>query len=241
MSRALQQPAGSCLAVDATNRWITVGLIDGGQSVERSFEAPRESFQQLVPVVREVLRESKIQRPDWIATAVGPGSFTGLRISVGLVRNLAQLWDIPVRAVSSLRYYAYCIACEMEAGTSDLAVLIDGKQQRTYACVMSTDAARNTGHHDVELLDIAPNELMDRCAERGQTPRYFADDLGAVRAYVRHGARADLLEAWPRVPSARLLCELAAFGVARSFGEVLPVYLREDPARAKFPEGLTPG
>lgn len=236
------EAAGPCLAVDATNRWITVGVIDGAHGVERQFEAPRESFQQLVPVVRDVLRESGVERPAWIATVVGPGSFTGLRISVGLVRNLAQLWDVPVRAVSSLRYYAYVIAAHATgSAASELGVLIDGKQQRTYACVLSTADALDVHRHDVELLDIAPDDLMDRCAARSVTPRFVADDADAVRSYLQDGERRQLIEDWPEVPSARRLCEVTAAGPARNFHEILPVYLRDNPARPKPPKGLAPG
>ena len=96
------------LAVDSTTEACSVALFDTdieGGDVREIFEmAPREHSQRLLPMVDQLLSDNhcSLQQIDAIAYGRGPGSFTGLRICLGLVQGLAFGVDIPVVAVSSL-------------------------------------------------------------------------------------------------------------------------------------------
>jgi tRNA threonylcarbamoyladenosine biosynthesis protein TsaB len=64
---------------------------------------------QLVPVLRIMLKEQKIDASALNAIVVvnGPGSFTGVRVGVSSAKGLADALDIPLLAVSRLAVLAW--------------------------------------------------------------------------------------------------------------------------------------
>ena len=78
-----------------------------GDEVPREMkrDAPRSHTQLLMPMIESVLSEVglKANQLDAIGVAIGPGSFTGLRIGFATTQGLAFGLDIPVIPVSSLQ------------------------------------------------------------------------------------------------------------------------------------------
>jgi len=79
----------------------------------RQRSGPRTHGQFLLPAIAELSREQQLELTDLEAIAVvaGPGSFTGLRIGIGVVQGLASALALPVVLLSSLEWLA------VEAGT----------------------------------------------------------------------------------------------------------------------------
>lgn len=65
--------------------------------------------QTLVPFLENIIKSAGLDLSDIDAFAVsaGPGSFTGLRIGVSVVKGMASALDKPVRSVSTLSAIAY--------------------------------------------------------------------------------------------------------------------------------------
>ena len=93
------------LALDCSADLRSVALGISGEVVHERREAgARRHAERLVPLVEATLAEagwawSSIDR---LAVAVGPGSFTGVRIAVAAVRALALALDRPVHGVTTL-------------------------------------------------------------------------------------------------------------------------------------------
>lgn len=239
-----------CLAIDATNRWLVAGLVAGdpdtlGNNIRD--EAPRESFRRLIPEIQQLLLKSGIERPDWIATTRGPGSFTGTRISVGAARNLAQLWDVPVRSVSSLSLYLYsCAITAREAGESpdqQIAVMIDGKQDRAYAAHSSVSDA--LAGRPIAITDLAPDQFLTGLYGLYPTAAVFLDDLKSISGYMQESVIVDRQSTWrpvtmPHAAELRDLCltdsDVPGAVTTSNWAALTPDYLRLDPATSKFNE-----
>lgn len=123
------------LAIDSTTEACSVALING-DDIRSLYElAPREHSQRLLPMVDQLLNQAGISLPelDAIAFGCGPGSFTGLRICVGLVQGLAFGADLPVIAVSSLAALAQTAVDEGLAGQQQaIAAAIDARMNEIY-------------------------------------------------------------------------------------------------------------
>ncbi len=238
-----------CLAMDATNRWISAGIFGPGFEFQETIDGPRDSFPLLLPLIQKQLRSAQLDRPDWIVCAVGPGSFTGLRICVTTARDLSQMWDIPVFGIDSLSFYCYdYIRKTSEADgpessdserflKKEFALMIDGKQKKVYARRVSL----NISPGDIpqtELYDAPPSQFI------GGDTILVADDPETVRGYMNEtdGRAADTAAGSIRIekmalPETKNLMELAVLCEGRSrahtYEQLLPRYMRDNPATAK--------
>ncbi len=223
-----------CLLIDASNAWIALGLHSDTISYEKRLHAPREGFTALFPLLEDLLKEADVKKPDWIACLYGPGSFTGSRISTGTARNLAQLWEIPVLGLNSLASYIYALPVRKK---SPVAVMLDAKQKKVYAGMTLPDASESKL---LELTgeDIEPGlfieKLPDECVA-------YCDSPGTIAGYINESTAlsVELLELPP--PETGSFYEFALYSggieAAGSYNNLMPLYLRSDPAHQKYPEG----
>jgi tRNA threonylcarbamoyl adenosine modification protein YeaZ len=79
-------------------------VTDAGEERAYSDLGGSECDALLVPMLDAMMRECGV--PTKLAVAVGPGSFTGLRVSVAAARTLSWIERLPVHAVDSLKALA---------------------------------------------------------------------------------------------------------------------------------------
>jgi tRNA threonylcarbamoyladenosine biosynthesis protein TsaB len=96
------------LALDAATENCSVALLCDGEIVERGAESGKAHSQQLLGMVAEVLAERGLSTAqlDGIVAGIGPGAFTGVRISVAVAQGLAFGLGLRVAAVSTLEALA---------------------------------------------------------------------------------------------------------------------------------------
>ena len=96
------------LAIDASTEACSVALTLNGSVFSRYDLCPQSHSLQLLPMVDAVLKEADIKLGDLdgLIFGRGPGSFTGVRIGVGVAQGLAFSANLPVVGVSSLQAMA---------------------------------------------------------------------------------------------------------------------------------------
>lgn len=94
------------LLLDSSNTSLSVGIEkDGILLGYTSYEAWQVQSEHMVPEIDALLKKYNISRSDLtgVVTSIGPGSYTGVRISLTIAKIIALACDIPLYPVSSLR------------------------------------------------------------------------------------------------------------------------------------------
>jgi len=96
------------LALDASTEACSVALQANGKVYSRYELCPQSHSLHLLPMIDAVLCEAgiKLAELDGLIFGQGPGSFTGVRIGVGVAQGLAFSANLPVVGVSSLQAMA---------------------------------------------------------------------------------------------------------------------------------------
>ncbi len=216
------------LTIDTSTPVCTVALTSEGEISRRSTAAERQAAQKLLPLIDELLRANKatISDVDAIAVVTGPGSFTGMRIGVGVAQGLSFASGKPVIGVSALALTA--LATHLVAPkTGDYWLVAEPARDGEYyfgAYRMLTDG-------DVELLGTEQVALPSRlkvstvneswrAAGRGWSDGGF--QLPNVQITSHGDTAAD---------PAAALCQLALIRFSKqqyqADGAILPNYIKE--------------
>lgn len=120
------------LAVESAFEACSVALWQEGAVVERFHAGPRGHAEHLLPFVETLLAEAELglSALDGVAFSRGPGSFTSLRIGIGVVQGLAFGADLPVWPVSSLRVTAQAAATH---GVQQALVAVDARMNEVFS------------------------------------------------------------------------------------------------------------
>ena len=96
------------LAIDCAFSQLQLGLLHGDKVHCRELGEVRDHSRHLLDQIDRLLSETKVspEQLSAIAFGQGPGSFTGLRIAVGVVQGLAYGLEIPVIPIPSMSVIA---------------------------------------------------------------------------------------------------------------------------------------
>lgn len=229
------------LAVDTSTLSCGVAVTDGkGLLSECLFTSQQTHSRHLLGMVEETLARSglTLSELDGFGVTRGPGSFTGLRIGMSVVKGLAEVAGKPVVGVSSLE------ALARGAALAEMPVLamVDARKGEVYAALYAPDGKGGV----VELSPpeaIRPEVLVTRvtgpllCLGTGAVAYagLFRERLGEC---VRFAPDYDTLR--PSVV-ARLAVEGLHRGLGIDAGALSPLYLRKSDAEIALTarQGLT--
>lgn len=128
------------LAIDTATENCSVGLSLPGQDVELLEAITPAGHSKLVHgMIRQLLDRHNMEYVDLdgIVVDTGPGSFTGVRIGIGVAQGLAYAAGIPVLGISSLQALAAAAECDYCLSA------IDARMQQVYwAIYKCTDGSR---------------------------------------------------------------------------------------------------
>ena len=126
------------LAVDTTTPAGSVAILKGASILaEININSSLTFSERLLPAIHFLIQNLglNIQEVDAFALAVGPGSFTGIRIGVSTVKSLARASGKPVAPISSLEALAFKL---QNHGGRLVCPFIDAKKGEVYAALFES-------------------------------------------------------------------------------------------------------
>jgi len=96
------------LVIDTSSSICTTVLVQNELTAVKQIEGTRAHGQFLLSNIDDLVKHSNFQLEslDAFAVVAGPGSFTGIRIGIGVVQGLAAALNKPVILLSSLEWLA---------------------------------------------------------------------------------------------------------------------------------------
>lgn len=229
------------LGLDTATSLASVAFLEDDQLIAEAAFPPKNPngvtvlaksshAETILPLIQSVLdgAHRRITDIDAIAISIGPGSFTGLRVGLAIVKGIAYECHLPVVGVSSLEARASRVA--VSSGTL-ICPLIDARKQEVYAALFD----RRGGELVRCLADqaIAVSELAGSIGAMARTAAIMFVGNGAVRyreqivdSFV---GRAQIIgEACggnPAAAVARLASARLAEAPGADLGQLVPLYL----------------
>lgn len=217
------------LAFDSTARAASCALVDDGKLLGHyNIDNGLTQSELLLPMAEDMLRSLGLtfDDVDAYAAATGPGSFTGVRIGVSLVKGLAFGKNKPCISVSTLEALAENIA----ALDGILLPCMDARRAQVYNAVFSSDGSSLT-----RLTEDRAVALTDLCEEMKNYPNrkiYLSGDgyKVAKQAFDKSGIKTEntpeLLINESAASVAAVAYRKLLAGDTLTDGEISPGYLR---------------
>jgi tRNA threonylcarbamoyladenosine biosynthesis protein TsaB len=138
------------LGIDTSTKFLCLGICDDTKIYEYNLESGRQLSSLLGITIKRVLDALgwEVSDIDYLACGLGPGSFTGMRTGISLIKGMG--WDSkkPIIGISTLDILA------LNAGETDKQIIpiVDAKRNLIYTSVYKTKNNR--------LIKIKPYMLL---------------------------------------------------------------------------------
>ena len=157
------------MGIDTSTTQGGVALLSGqGVICEYTLNIKATYSERLLPLINRALQDAGITlgQVEGFAVAVGPGSFTGLRIGLSTAKGLVVVGGQPLVGVSTLEAMAWTLPfC-----AHPVCPILDARKGEIYCALF-----RHEGDRLIRLMDdtaIAPDRLLSRI----QQPTVFLGD-----------------------------------------------------------------
>ena len=122
------------ILLDSSNTSLTVGLAKDDVLLESiSYEAWQTQSEHMIPELDKLLDKYNVERNQIsdVVVAIGPGSYTGVRIAITIAKTIAAVLPVKVYVISSLR-------CQKDGKNPSICV-INARSGRSYFGVYEDD------------------------------------------------------------------------------------------------------
>lgn len=224
------------LALDTATRWTGLALHSGSAIIaEHGWQATNTQTVELAPAVSRMWQQANITVDDLkgIAVAIGPGSYTGLRVGLGFAKGLSLTTGLPIIGVSTLDI----LAAAVPKLTGSLVVVIEAGRSRVTAA-RYTWQGRSGWQAEEEAQILTFDELLAQQVALNPTgaTTFVGEGVPEYGRQIR--AAGKNFRVVPAAASLRRAGYLAEIGWQRlkrgqvdDAASLTPVYLR-DPAGA---------
>jgi tRNA threonylcarbamoyladenosine biosynthesis protein TsaB len=225
------------LALDTATEACSVALLNGEEAIGRFAESGKSHAQQILAMVEAVLAEAGVSLSmlDGIAASVGPGAFTGVRISVAVAQGLAFGAGLRVAAVTTLEALALQA---VQGGARQVLACLDARMGEVYWGCFAADPAGGLVATSRARVEPAGSVVLPGAGVYSGIGRGFA-------AYPALAGLPNLTlgpEDSRALPNAREFARLGALRLNAGEGldpaDLQPMYLRDKVAMTEAERGV---
>lgn len=229
--------AGPVLGIDTGTPVASLGVVSQGRVLAVLARPVQSHCAGLPAAVDEVLEAAEVAMGELaaVAVAIGPGSFTGLRVGLGYAKGLVMARGLAIAGVSTMDAMALCaLGAGLREGTM-VCPVIDARRGEVYAALyrfVGDALERASGDLALPLAEIA-GRIAGETVFVGESKAGEACSLAAANgrgAVVLGGAELHLRGSFAAAIGAARVARNEADNAAR----LEPLYVRAPDASAKL-------
>lgn len=211
------------LGIDTSTKICTCSIFDSenGLIAETSLSVKKNHSNIVMPIIDNLFKisELNINNIDKIAVAIGPGSFTGVRIALGIAKGLAMALNKPLIAVNELDI----LEAIADGNENEIIPLIDARKERVYYKYQNK-------YVDDYLINLISN------FDKNKKYIFVGDGAINYKNILKDnlGDNAVILPMYNSFPRASILCELALNKEEANIYTLEPEYISKSRAEKKF-------
>ena len=221
------------LAYDTSGKNFSAALTQNGKVLaEKIISSGQTHAKHIVPALGDVISDSGLllQDIDMIALTIGPGSFTGLRIGLGVAKGISYALSMPVAGISTLD----CLAWPFRYSEKNVHVLMDARRGEVYSATYTfrDGAIAQKTAESVCQVEEAVKRASSSDVFCGSGAYVYKDRICSAISFamtplnnesvIMASDIASIAEFYPQLSSFSATCD------------ILPVYLRRSEAEINY-------
>jgi tRNA threonylcarbamoyladenosine biosynthesis protein TsaB len=222
------------LGIETSTKTGSVAVVaENGVIAQYSLNIEVTHSERLMATVDRVLRDTGLamRQIDGFAVAIGPGSFTGLRIGVSTMKGLALATDKPVAAVPTL----LALAWNVPHAAFPVCPMLDARKNEVYAALYRPDG--------MNFVPMMPETVMSlaRLGERITGRTVFTGEASLIHQEEiakQFGDRALFAPKSAILPSAAAVAEIGLDMIKNNRqanpDSLAPLYIRRPEAEVAW-------
>ena len=225
------------LGIDTSTKICTCSIFDSENGViaETSLSVKKNHSNIVMPIIDNLFKISDltINDIDKIAVAIGPGSFTGVRIALGIAKGLAMALNKPLIAINELDI----LEAIASGNENEIIPLIDARKERVYYKYQNK-------YVDDYLINLTSNfDKNKKYIFVGDGAINYKNILKDIKMICplhgpilkdNLGENAIILPMYNSFPRASILCELALNKEEANIYTLEPEYISKSRAEKHF-------
>lgn len=228
------------LGIDTSTHSTSICVLDDDKFIcEYTVNTKKTHSQKLMVMIESMIKESdlSIKDIDAIAICIGPGSFTGLRISMATAKAIAQVRNLPIISVDSLESLAFNINnCD-----KIIYSILDAQKNQVYAGKYSFKDGNLKTLEEIKVVKI--DEIIEEISNSNEEVILVGEAVSIHKDKLIEIQNITLASASNNVSKASSLCTLAIIKYKNNIDvhdcyTVNPMYIRKSQAEVQYDEKM---
>ncbi|MCM3225875.1 tRNA (adenosine(37)-N6)-threonylcarbamoyltransferase complex dimerization subunit type 1 TsaB [Terribacillus saccharophilus] len=221
------------LAMDTSNQLLGVAIVKDGVTLgEHVMHGHRDHSVRLLPAIEQLMKETKTTPADLdrIVVGQGPGSYTGVRISMATAKTMAWALGIDVIGVSSLEALAH----QGELFSGYVCPFFDARRGQVYTALYASNS--DSFEQTEEIVNPLFSDWLEQLREKGEKILFLSPDIEMYRSMIIEvlGEQAVIPEAAIHYARPSVLAQIGAERKADDLHQIVPNYVRMTEAESNW-------
>lgn len=228
------------LGIDTATHSTSVCIVEDDKLIcEYTVNTKKTHSQKLMVMIESMIKESdlNIKDIDAIAICIGPGSFTGLRISMATAKAISQVRNLPIISVDSLESLAF----NMNLCERVICPILDAQRNQVYTGKYRFENGEFKTLEDVKVVTI--DELVDELSKSNEEFIIVGEATNLYKEKLDEVKNCYIAAVSNNVSKASSLCAVAGIKFKKDVDvhncyTINPMYIRKSQAEVQYEEKI---